>query len=508
MYSHLNHSYLGQQPSIRQRSKGLRALRSSVSAATALIALATAATAQTTIYVDDDDAADPSPGVSGVGFPFSNPAEDGSIDRPFDDIQKAVDAAQNGDRVLVMPSNHFGVYSLSSTFGSLDLLGKSITVESADGPSVTRISGANLPSEPGVFIGGGGPDTVFRGFTIEACDHGDSNGDSGGGLRIQNASPTIEDCVFVGNRAFQGGGAHMTGSSAVFRDCVFVGNDASHQGGGIHVDRCDPKFYGCTFTSNSADYAGAFMTRTAAGILVTVSDCLFEENSSRVSYGGALAKFDLGDILVERCRFLRNSAAGMGGGSFIHGAAQFRSCLYDSNESLTARGGGITTGSTGGTVTVYGCTLHRNVGGGIFEEDPATPTVTEVRNSIVWGNGGFEIGTLVDVKYCNVLGGYGGEGNIDVDPMFANTLGVDGLAGTLDDDMTLLPASGCIDAGDTRVFDSDYPMDLAGNNRAVNHPRADTGIALVGQVVDMGAFELGSGCVRVRGTVTLSTSMP
>ena len=470
-----------------------------------LLNLAAAGSAQTTLYVDDDHPNDPSPGVSGLGFPFSNPAENGSIDSPFDDIQKAIAAAADGDRVLVMPSNHFGSYSLSPTFGSIELLGKAIVVESAEGPGITRISGANLVGQPGVLIQGGeGPSTVFRGFTIESCDHGSGGSDTGGGMSVLNSSPTIENCVFVGNRAYVGGGLYLFQSSTLVEGCVFQANNAAHQGGGVFTaGGGSPTFRGCSLISNEANFGGAFLSRTVASSSVVVTGCLFQENSSRVGYGGGLAKFDDGQILIDRCRFLRNSATLEGGGLHLIQGGTVSSSLFDSNVSGNGIGGGISTGGVTGVSLILGCTLHRNSGGGISELNASQVIFTEVRNSIAWGNGDYDVGSLVDVRFSNVLGGYGGQGNLDVDPMFKDSLGVDGIAGTLDDDLSLLALSECIDAGDTRLVATAYPQDLSGANRAMDHPRQDTGIALVGQIVDMGAFEFDSGCVRIRRGATL-----
>ena len=62
-----------------------------------LLALAPAAVAQTTWYVDDDAAGDPSPNDPAD----SDPLEDGSVAHPFDAIQEGIDAAIVGDQVQV-----------------------------------------------------------------------------------------------------------------------------------------------------------------------------------------------------------------------------------------------------------------------------------------------------------------------------------------------------------------------------------------------------------------------
>ena len=55
-----------------------------------------------TIYVDDNAPGDPGPRDPNV----SDPQEDGSTQHPFDSIQKAIDAAANGDTIVVAPGHY------------------------------------------------------------------------------------------------------------------------------------------------------------------------------------------------------------------------------------------------------------------------------------------------------------------------------------------------------------------------------------------------------------------
>jgi len=68
-----------------------------------LLAVAVAP-AQITWYVDDDAPGDPGPGDPNV----SAPLEDGSADHPFDAIQEGIDAAEDGDSVLVADGTYTG----------------------------------------------------------------------------------------------------------------------------------------------------------------------------------------------------------------------------------------------------------------------------------------------------------------------------------------------------------------------------------------------------------------
>lgn len=92
--------------------------------------------------------------------------------------------------------------------------------------------------------------------------------------------------------------------------------------------------------------------------------------------------------------------------------------------------------------TIYG----NRIGGVVFVSD----SLTDMRNNIVWGNGGTQIRQQINatpsITYCNVQGGWPGEGNIDADPLF-----VDPRKGRF----LLQPTSPCIDAGDPNSLFND-----------------------------------------------------
>src|SRR5262245_1696435 len=99
----------------------------------AVLALTVAPLQGVTLHVDDDAPGDPGPGNAAV----SDPDEDGSASHPFDRIQEAITAANDGDLVLVAP----GTYIENISFA-----GKSITVKSSEGPQATIIDGAGAGS--------------------------------------------------------------------------------------------------------------------------------------------------------------------------------------------------------------------------------------------------------------------------------------------------------------------------------------------------------------------------
>ena len=111
-------------------------------------------------------------------------------------IQEAIDAASDGDEILVAPGTYTG-----TGVEVVNMLGKEITLRATGTPEETIINGygarrvVNCP-------GGEGPDTVIEGFTITGGADW-----AGGGIACWNSSsPTITGCTIKNNNATNFGG--------------------------------------------------------------------------------------------------------------------------------------------------------------------------------------------------------------------------------------------------------------------------------------------------------------
>lgn len=133
-------------------------------------------------------------------------------------IQDAINAAANGDTVLVAP----GTYDENINFS-----GKAITVKSSAGAKATTIDGGNFGSVV-TFSNSETNTSVLMGFTLQ---HGSSSG-----LYLNFASPVIQGNIITSNTAEFGGGMYILGASTaqILRN-AFIGNVASAGGGALEL---------------------------------------------------------------------------------------------------------------------------------------------------------------------------------------------------------------------------------------------------------------------------------
>ena len=306
----------------------------------------------------------------------------------YSTIQAAIDAAVNGDTVMVADGTYTGVGNRDLDFG-----GRAITVQSANGAAacVIDIQGsAGDPHRAFHFHSGETAASIVQGFTI-------TNGvmDAGGAMLIENGSaPTIMGCSFDGNTAnptvqFTGGGAvALYGSPPTWADCAFAGNHVnaiSFTGGGAMViDSGDVLITGCNFSGNSLAGTGAGGAIVTLGGGLTIVGSAFTENTSTV-VAGAISSIAGAQMELTGCVFEDNTAALGGGGVFLQDSGTHTTiddCRFMGNRSGQNWGGGGLRVGSGPTVEVFNCEFVNNVaspgiGGGAHVFSGAQVTFTD-----------------------------------------------------------------------------------------------------------------------------------
>ncbi|MEQ8763629.1 MAG: right-handed parallel beta-helix repeat-containing protein [Planctomycetota bacterium] len=434
-----------------------------------LVGLAGGAFAQTTIYVD-----------------CSNPDcanADGSQASPFCTIQEGIDAATDGDTVVV------GACTYNE---NIDFSGKTIALISASGADVTIIDGGNSDTVVRI-IGSEGPATLLEGFTI-------TNGRAvnGGGILIAGtAAPTIRNSTITGNRGtpYGGGVSCIDSSSPTLELNTITSNSADYSGGGIDFRSTGSGLLlSNTVSGNSIDTGNGGGIYSTLSSTLTISGGTITLNSASRNGGGVCAygSLDISDatlmsnsadeggggiqsgkaLTMSRCRVESNTSGQVGGGVSFQ-AGTITDSLIRNN--VSSGGGGVRISGFNNTATLINTLIADNSAeeaGGIFSNEANLLIVSnctlannaattyggirgtlELSNSIVWGNVPDQLNGSGSASFCNVQGDYTGTGNIDADPLFE-----DPVAG----DFHLSLGSPCVNTGnnsDPNLQDTDFEGD-------------------------------------------------
>ena len=316
----------------------------------------------------------------------------------FSNIQEAIDAASDGDEIIVMP----GIYVSKQ---ALRLFGKEVWLHSINGPEGTIVE-----SQGGsgfICVDGESPNTHIQGFTIRNCDASpyDWDGDgtieswerSGGGMGCGSSNPSVSDCRFLNNHASSGGGGMFNyNSNPTLTECIFesntVGDDAS--GAGMYNrNNSSPQLTNCSFLTNHASVGGGMYNYNSSS--PSLSLCIFSSNSAALFGGGMYNRYFSNPTLLG-CDFLENSATSGGGGMYNSSLSDpsLTDCSFIGNhlKGQAAEGGGM--GNLTSSPTLINCTFADNdpnggVGGGVSFRVGCDPTIT---GCSVTGNVGGDAG--------------------------------------------------------------------------------------------------------------------
>ena len=329
--------------------------------------------------------------------PAAGPATLNVPSAQYPTIQTGVDAAQDGNTVLVADGTYTGPGNRDIDFG-----GKNITVASKNGAGKTIIDCGGYAStngsgnHRGFFIHSGETSASISGFTVKngydtrliaLSDGTVSDIGTGGGIYFSRGCAAIKNCIVTGNTAGSakggsGGGISVAslpaGSAVSIVNCTITGNTAS-SGGGL-ANRFSP-------TTNNA-----FGSNTS----MTLVHCVITANTAINAGGGirSLSSRAANNVFTLIDCTITSNTAGDGGGVKIENSgdvADLAGCSISLNTSQRG-GGGIETNTgglaPGGETIVSGCTLsanRANYGGGVFTSSEFGGT-TAIANCMIVAN--------------------------------------------------------------------------------------------------------------------------
>jgi len=222
------------------------------------------------------------------------------VDQPT--IQQGIDAAVNGDTVLIADGTYTGALNKNLDFG-----GKIITVES-DTDLSTCVIDCEGDGRGFFFHMSETSAAVLRGITIQNGDVSDNKFEDnrGGGIRCSISSPTIDQCVLINNTAMSGGAISCYQASPIIMGCSLSNNLGLMNGGGMYCEAdCSPSITQTLITDNVAnEFSGGMVIHENSE--VQISETIFSGNRSFIV--GALLFSAQSSGSVMNCQFLNNSA--------------------------------------------------------------------------------------------------------------------------------------------------------------------------------------------------------
>ena len=217
----------------------------------------------------------PDSGIVDMGFHYGK-AQTITVPDEYSTIQDAIDAASNGDVILLSDGTYSGTGNID-----LDTLGKSISLVSQNGSSTCIIDchgqgrGFHIHSSES-------EQTVISGLTVR----NGLDATTGGAFLIENASPLITNCTLFHNEAPTGAGFHLSNSAAMLTNLILNENSAT-DGAGISAINSNPEIANCLLLRNDATGTGGGIRLINCSEEPLIYNCTFSQNSS-INPGGAI----------------------------------------------------------------------------------------------------------------------------------------------------------------------------------------------------------------------------
>jgi len=366
-----------------------------------------------------------------------------AVPSDFDTIQQAINAADSGDEIVVLP----GFYQENVDFLDKNIRLRSLNPLDANCVAQTIIDGNGINSCIEI-LSGQNESTAVAGLRLQ-----NGHGEFGGGIHVgDSVGPVLMYNYVTNNTADRYGGGidYRDNSYGKVINNTVIGNFACHAGGGVHVgpgSNCviaDNKIIGNRTTGEAGGGIYTFSKRTA-----WITNNVIIGNKAETANGGGIWQWDCPEGVIEGNIVAGNIATptrpgggdGRGGGiGVLNGTTVVKNNIVYGNRA--DEGGGIWVQGDGnckvvnntvagnraniggggiGVAFLFSSSIVNNIvvsngsGGGIYvRPDSSLPSEPNVIANNVWDNvGGNYLGDITDLTDSN--------GNICADPCFVES---------------------------------------------------------------------------------------
>jgi hypothetical protein len=211
---------------------------------------------------------------------------DGSESNPFATIQAGIDAASDGDTVLVAEGTY--VENINYNGKNISVIGEDRETTIIDGNNAGRVV---------TFNSGEDTTAVLSGFSIMF---------GLGGIEVSNSSPKLDDLIIAYNQTGgEGGGLKAVNSHLIITDCEFYFNVGSY-GGGIFFNDTESDLTNVTIAFCSADSASSIFIDTDC--ILEITNCTFyKDDAVQPSYADEIIYGNDNQFSIKNCIYWTTS---------------------------------------------------------------------------------------------------------------------------------------------------------------------------------------------------------